>query len=178
MEIYKDIEGYEGLYKVSTKGNIKSLINRNGKNIILKQGVDKCGYCIVSLCKEKKKTTKTVHRLVALAFLEEVNIQVNHKNGNKKNNNLNNLEFVSAKENIIHAIKNGLLKFNTTKIAEEKRKVVLQIDKETNKVINIFKSAHEAARITGFNRGNISSCCRGNIKLANGYKWKYENKSN
>jgi len=176
MEIYKDIIGYEGLYKASTKGNIKSVIKRNGKDIILKQGIDKCGYCIVTLCKDKKKTTKTVHRLIALTFLFETNIQVNHKDGNKKNNDVSNLEFVSAKQNINHAIENGLLKFNTLKIAEEKRKVVLQIDKQTKEIINTFKSAHEASRLTGFNRGNISSSCRGNGKLVNGYNWKYENR--
>jgi hypothetical protein len=173
MEIYKDIAGYEGLYKASTKGNIKSIIKRNGKDIILKQGIDKCGYCIVTLCKDKKRVTKTVHRLIALTFLFETNTQVNHKDGNKKNNDVSNLEFVSAKQNINHAIKKGLMNFNTKKIAEEKRKVVIQINKETKEVVNIFKSAHEAARVTGFNRSNISTCCRLNKQMYN-FIWKYK----
>jgi len=173
MEIYKDIVGYEGIYKASTKGNIKSIYKRNGLDIILKQAIDKGGYCIVTLCKDKKHLTKTVHRLVALTFLEETDIQVNHKDGNKQNNNVSNLEFVSAKQNINHAIKTGLLVPNTTKIAEEKRKVVLQIDRITNETINIFESAHEAARITGFNRGNISTCCRLNKQMYNCF-WQYK----
>jgi hypothetical protein len=172
MEIYKDIVGYEGIYKASTKGNIKSIIKRNGLDVILKHGIDRGGYCIVTLCKDKKHSTKTVHRLIALTFLEETDIQVNHKDGNKQNNNIENLEFVSAKQNINHAIKNGLLVPNTKKIAEEKRKVVVQIDKNTNEIINVFKSAHEAARITGFNRGNISTCCRLNKQMYNCF-WQY-----
>lgn len=173
MEIYKEIAGYEGLYKASTKGNIKSIIKRNGLDIILKQGIDKCGYCIVTLCKNKKRTTKTVHRLIALTFLEETNIQVNHKDGNKQNNNIENLEFVSAKQNIQHAIKNGLLKRNYSKIATEKRKKIVQIDIKNNKVIKIFNSAHEASNLLNINRGNISSVCRGEKKMAGKYKWKY-----
>lgn len=100
--------------------------------------------------------------------------QVNHIDGNKQNNNLNNLEWVSAKTNMKHAIDSGLLIFNTTKIAEEKRKVVVQIDPNTNQIIAKYKSAHEASKITGFNRGNICSCCRGNGKLVNKYHWEYE----
>jgi ribosomal protein L19E len=173
MEIWKDIKGYEGLYQASNKGNIKSLIKRNGKEVILKQAKDNSGYNIVTLCKNKNKKTKTVHRLVALTFLENNKKQVNHKDGNKNNNHLENLELVSAKENINHAIKNGLLKHNTKQIAELKRKIVLQIDVNTNKIINKYISAHEAAKITGFNRGNISTCCRLN-KIMYNYKWKYE----
>ena len=173
MEIFKDIVGYEGLYKVSNQGNVRSLINRYKGNGILKFGIDKCGYSIVTLCKDKKHKTKTVHRLVALAFLDETNTQVNHKDCNKQNNNIENLEFISAKENMRHAIKNNLMNYNTTKIAEQKRKKVIQINPITNEIINVFISAHEAARLTGFNRGNISTCCREN-KIMYKYKWKYE----
>jgi hypothetical protein len=172
MKTWKDIKGYEGLYQASNDGEIKSLIKRQGKEIILKQGIDKCGYCIVTLCKNKIKKTKTVHRLIALTFLKSTEKQVNHKDGNKKNNKLDNLEFVSAKQNINHALKNGLLKPNTIKIAELKRRIVLQIDPITNKIINKYISAHEASRITKFNRGNISTCCRLK-KIMYNYKWEY-----
>lgn len=172
MKTWKDIKGYEGLYQASNEGEIKSLIKRNGVEVILKQSIDKCGYKIVTLCKDKVKKTKTVHRLVALTFLNETDKQVNHKDGNKSNNNISNLEFVSAKQNINHAISNGLLKPNTKKIAELKRRIVLQINPISNEIVKTFASAHEAARLTGYNRGNISTCCRLNKKMYN-YKWQY-----
>lgn len=173
MEIFKDIIDYEGIYQVSNKGNVKSLIKLAGVEI-LKPGIDRGGYKIVTLCKDKSRKTKTVHRLEMEAFLGKSNLQVNHKDGIKTNNDLTNLEYVTAKQNIRHAIKNGLVRYNTTKIAEEKRKVVLQIEPKTGKVIAKYKSAHEAAKSTGFNRGNICSTCRGNGKLVNKFDWKYE----
>lgn len=173
METYKDIAGYKGLYQVSNRGNVKSLIKRYKGSDILKVGIDRGGYCIVTLCKEKKHITKTVHRLAALAFYGHSEKQVNHLDGNKQNNNIENLKFVTAKENIRHAFANGLLIPNTDKIAKDKRKVVLQIDSESGSVLNKYESAHEAARITGFNRGNISTCCReGKIMYKN--RWEYE----
>lgn len=174
MEKYKNIIGYEGLYQVSNMGNIKSLIGRYKNVSVLKQGFDANGYKVVSLCKNKVKKTKSVHRLVMEAFKGRSKLQVNHIDLDKSNNNIANLEYLTAKENIRHAMANGALKFNTQKIAEQKRKVVLQIDPKTNKIVNRFISAHEAAKITGFNRGNICSTCRGNGKLVNKFDWKYE----
>jgi hypothetical protein len=171
MEIFKDIKGYEGLYQVSNLGNVKSIIKSSDK--ILKAGTDGGGYKIVTLCKNKKHSTKTVHRLVALNFIEESELQVNHKDCDKSNNKIENLEFVTALENIRHAINNGRVNYNFDKIAVKTRKKVLQINHITNEIINTFISAHEASRQTGFNRGNISSTCRGNNKLVNGYNWKY-----
>jgi hypothetical protein len=173
MEIFKEIKGYEGLYQISNLGNIKSTVRT--KDRILKKAFDKCGYQIVSLCLNKKKSTKTVHRLVALNFLGESKLQVNHKDCNKSNNKIENLEYVTALENIRHAIKNNRVNYNFDKIAIQTRKKVLQINPITNEIINTFVSAHEASRQTGFNRGNISSTCRGNGILVGGYNWKYEN---
>ncbi len=115
-ELWKDIAGYENIYHVSNWGRIKSLPKKMGKGNgymssekILKPGIDMSGYCIITLCKDKIHTTKTIHRLVAIAFNGDSKLQVNHKNGNKKDNLLSNLEFVSASENVQHAIKNNLL---------------------------------------------------------------------
>lgn len=175
MEIYKDIIGYEGLYQVSNKGNIKSFhSSKQVKN--LATGITGAGYKTVTLCKDKKRYSVLVHRIVAITFLENTGKCVNHKDSNKLNNNLENLEWVSYKENIEHATKNGRMRYNTKKIAEEKRKVVLQIDPITGSVIARYNSAHEASKLTGFNRGNICSACRGSGKLVNKFDWKYENK--
>lgn len=174
MEKYLDVVGFEGLYMVSNLGSVRSLHNRNTKDLILKYGVSGSGYAIVTLCKGENRYTRTIHRLVAEAFLGESKLVVNHKDGNKLNNRLDNLEYVTRSQNILHALDNGLFTPNYQRIAIEKRKMVAQIDPKTNKVLNIYNSAHEAARVTGFNRGNICSVCRGIANSANGFQWKYQ----
>lgn len=174
METYKDIPGYEGLYQASDAGNIKSIVGRYGDEIILKTGRSSAGYLTVTLCKAGKRSTKMVHRLIAEAFLGSSALQVNHKDANKGNNALMNLEYATPLENMTHARHNGRMRFNTEKIATEKRRPIQQFDK-SGRLVATFASAHEAARMLGFNRGNISSCCRGvqNHATAHGFVWKY-----
>ncbi len=150
---------------------IKSFVKGDAK--YLKEGITKAGYKSVSLCKDKKKTSKNVHRLIARSFFGESEMDVNHKDGNKLNNKIENLEYVTKSQNIRHALKNGLFKPNYKKIAEDTRKQIAQINIKTNEVVNIYVSAHEASRQTKINRGNISSTCRGICGNAGGYKWKY-----
>ena len=117
-EVWKDIEGYEGLYQVSTCGNIKSLpkIRRNGtgtyvqKERLLKPSNTSTGYKKVELCKDGKRKGFKVHRLVAIAFIPNPDNkpEVNHIDGNKINNNIDNLEWVTSSENTIHAYETGL----------------------------------------------------------------------
>lgn len=105
-EIWKDVVGYEGLYQVSNLGRIKS----GYKPIILQSGVCR-GYLIVNLYKNKKGLSRKVHRLVAQAFIPnpENKPTVNHKDGNKQNNCVDNLEWATVKEQNIHANKTGLM---------------------------------------------------------------------
>lgn len=115
---WKDIKGYEGHYQVSTNGLVRSvkrtITGRDGRLIRLKGGILKESkarmYDQVNLSKNKTVKTFMVHRLVALTFIktEKGKIYVNHKNGNKKDNRLQNLELVTARENVQHAIKSGL----------------------------------------------------------------------
>ena len=118
-EVWKDIEGYEGLYQVSTCGNIKSLAksrkNGNGryyiqKEKLLKQSFTTTGYKKVELYKDGKRKSFKVHRLVAIAFIPNPDNkpEVNHIDGNKINNNIDNLEWVTSSENSIHAYETGL----------------------------------------------------------------------
>jgi hypothetical protein len=172
MEIFKPIPDYEGLYEASNFGNIKSLKSKHNKIIVLKKSKDRSGYEIVQLCKDGHHSTKTVHRLVMTAFYGLSNMVVNHIDGIKSNNNIENLEYVSSSENSRHAIENKLWIPNTFKIAESKRKKVLMICPESNQILNTFESAHDAAKQTGFNRGNISTGCRLN-KIFYGRKWQY-----
>ena len=107
-EIWKDVNGYEGDYQVSSLGRVKSF--KYGKEKILKPGKGSRGYLTVSLSKNKKGKTIKVHRLVALAFIKNPQGKrtVNHINGVKADNRLSNLEWATDSENIKHAFANGL----------------------------------------------------------------------
>ena len=118
-EIWCDIKGYEGLYRVSNLGRVKSLerlvkskhnSNRLVKNKILMQGIDKDGYHLVVLSVNNKRATKKVARLVGMAFIPNLKNkpQINHINGIKNDNRVSNLEWCTCKENIQHAINERL----------------------------------------------------------------------
>ncbi len=187
-EVWKNIKGYENLYQVSNLGRIKSLARysayRNSKRFInekiMKLHKSYNGYLRVELCKNNITKKYLVHRLVAYAFLNEHdnNLEINHKDGNKQNNKIENLEWVSRSENEKHAYKIGLAK-NTEKqrIAvsncnKNKRiKPVIQLDKNFN-FIKEWKSATEAQNELGINRKNINQCVIGKNKTAGGYVWR------
>ena len=97
IEEWRDIRGYEGLYQVSNLGRVKSIPREKTKGGILKPLKDTTGYLSVNLYKNGKIKRCKIHRLVANNFLE-----VNHKDGNKLNNNLSNLEYVTRSQNILH----------------------------------------------------------------------------
>ena len=186
-EIWKDIKGYKGEYQVSNKGRIRSLdrykyqkgryglMKRIYKGKILKFDNDKDGYCIVKL---RHKIAKRVHRLVAQAFINNPynKPQINHKDGNKQNNDVNNLEWVTAQENTIHAYNTGLIHYHVRKKGNlsSNSKKRLQIDKKTGKTINEYSCAAEAERKTGIKKQNIADCCKGKRKTAGGYIWRYK----
>ena len=112
-EEWRDIRSYEGLYQVSNLGNVKSFNNRikNKNPMILKQTIDrKNGYLTVSLSKNGKKKIHRVHKLVASIFIDNPNNYpvINHKDGNKLNNCVDNLEWCTCQENIDHAVKMNL----------------------------------------------------------------------
>ena len=101
-KLYKDILGFEGLYKISNYGDIFSI----KKNKVVKSNINKKGYVSVCLTKDKKEHYKLIHRLVAEAFLgKNEGLQVNHINGNKSDNFVGNLEWCTSSENISHAYK-------------------------------------------------------------------------
>lgn len=104
QEIWKDVCGYEGLYQVSNIGNVRSLNYRvvRGRINELSRGLSKTGYYVVVLCRDKKQTTVHVHRLVAEAFIDNPDNKpvVNHKDENKTNCSVDNLEWVTQKENV------------------------------------------------------------------------------
>lgn len=165
-EVWKDIKEYEGLYQVSNTGEIKSLIN----NLIKKHKNDKDGYCLITLHCNGERKGYSIHRLVANAFIENLNNkpQLNHKDGNKRNNNVSNLEWCTAKENTHHAIKTGLMK----NILSQPPRKVIQLGKDGN-MISSYTSIKEAENKLGLSCGNICKVCKGINKTAGGFKWRY-----
>jgi len=152
--------------------------NPKGRFKKLKLEKSKKGYLRVRLNKDGKSIHKQVHRLVAEAFIPNPKnkSQVNHKDGNKENNSVKNLEWVSVKENIIHAFsvlgrKGSMFGKTGSKCPFSKR--VLQI--KNSKVVAEYSGTMEAERHTGICHENISSCCCGKTKTAGGYQWKYKN---
>lgn len=187
QEVWKNIKGYEGLYQISNLGRIKSLPRNGTKPIetIKKTTVDKYGYLRVSLSNKNKRKKVLVHRLVAQAFISnpQNKPQVNHIDGNKKNNVLENLEWCTNSENMKHAYKIGLetteqaIK-NLGKYAKRgkdnpKSKRVLQYDLDGN-FIKEWESMNQIERELGYRTQNICSCCQGKYKKAFNFIWRYK----
>ena len=172
-EVYKNIDGYDGFYQVSNLGNVKSLKGKTER--LLKQYKDKNGYLHVSLSKNSNLQTFQVHRLVCLHFIENnEDLVVNHKDGNKSNNILENLELVTQKENIKHSFvelgRNGTMLGRTGK-NHGASKQVAQIKNDI--ILNTFENTVIAAQETNSNQSCISRVCNGERKTHNGFNWKY-----
>ena len=192
MEVWKDVVGYEGLYQVSNLGNVKSFdmeyeIIRNGTRIrmtrkgrVLKPLIRKHGYLGVQLHgkggNKRGFRTFSIHRLVAEAFISNPKQcgEVNHIDEDKQNNRVENLEWVTHKENM----NTEPLKKRFIEREPNHTRAILQLDNELN-VINEFKSAKEAERVTGISNKVIWYALNNNSN-ANGFYWKYiqEERSN
>lgn len=175
MEDWKTIAEFPN-YDVSSLGNIRN--NKTGKPLKI---CVKAGYYHVGLVNDKNKKTPKVHRLVALAFIEnpENKLEVNHKDKNKLNNSLSNLEWMTRRENNIHRCEG-------VKITCNKNKVVLRMDPSTDEILEKYNSI-ELAGIWACNNGytktihngrnSIGNCLSGLSKIAYKFKWEYDNKN-
>ena len=179
-EVWKDVVEYEGLYEVSDKGNARGVarkdpLGRNRKGRMLKPGYTSGGYPQVSLYKNGKYRTKKVHRIVAEAFIPNPKgfLEINHRDENKSNNELSNLEWCTREYNN-----------NYGKRTKKVSKKVRAINVKTGEV-RTFSSTREAGR-KGYSSGVVSKACRGVYKARTGklvggdgrtykgYKWYYE----
>lgn len=178
QEVWRDIKGYEGLYQISNLGRVRGLDRysnnysnyltgkTNKRKIYGRILTNKKGkYLFVMLSKNGRYKTKSIHRLIAEAFIENPNNYncVNHIDGNKYNNSINNLEWCTTSENNTHAYRNGLNKRN---------KEVLQYDKK-GKLIKKWNSVRQAGKELGISFTQIGACARGELPHAHNYIWKY-----
>ena len=176
-EIWKDIEGYEGLYQISNMGRVKSLErtvrNGNGYRTVQERILKPYGddYLQVNLSKDGKIEQPLVHRLVATAFLENTEgyKEINHKDENKQNNCVDNLEWCSRSYNNRY---NDKAKKAGKKTAEKLSKPVYSINKESG-LITYWESAKVASRQTGIASSNICACLKGRQKSCGNHIWFY-----
>lgn len=172
MEIWKEVEGTEGKIQVSNEGRVRSLLR--GTPYILKTQTDNKGYLRLRVTVNREKLSFKVHRIVAKAFIPNPDNlpQVNHIDGNKHNNAVSNLEWISNYDNAQHAINNGLWNkvFEVQKknnVAQRKKIIAIK----DNEIIH-FASICEAQRF--FNSRHISDVLKGKRQTVKGYSFEYE----
>ena len=183
-EVWKDVVGFEGLYQVSNRGNVRSVarkdsIGRKCGGRMLKPGYDKDGYLRVNLFKNCKYKTRFIHSLVAGAFIPNPNgySEINHRDENKVNNYANNLEWCTREYNNNHGTR-------SERSAQAQSKKVRAVNVKTGEVLT-FNSTVEAGN-EGYYHRNVAKACRGTYKSGRtgkligdgrtykGYRWYYE----
>lgn len=175
MEIWKPLPGTKGLIEISNEGRVRSFLR--GSERILKTQLDQKGYQRFSITIDRQKKTYKLHREVAKAFIpNEHNLpQVNHKNGNKADNSVNNLEWVTNLENAHHAIENGLWGnvFSASKKANEKQKkpIVAYRFEDGAYTFKFYNSVSEAER--DLDSRHISAVLKGKREKAKGWGFLY-----
>lgn len=180
--MWKAIEGYEGYYEISDSGEVRSLdrdvANTRGNHVGLKRHLRgapmklsiSLGYYVVNLRKNRTSHVVPVHILVAKTFIPNPNNMpvINHKDGNKLNNHVSNLEWVTYAENNIHALRMGL--------RQPRGNPIMQFRLDGTYVAT-YKSTLEAERQTGFSHGAMSHCLNGRTKTSFGYIWVKQSES-
>ena len=179
-EYWKPVVGYEGLYEVSNWGRVKSLKRlvkspRGYRTVCertLKPTKDSHGYLCVSLYKEGEMKFVKIHRLVAEAFLNNPDNlpQINHKDEDKTNNHVNNLEWCDAQYNCNYGTRTERL--SKSQINGKRSKIVIQYNLDGT-FVREWQSTRECER-NGFDKGAVCKCCLGELKKYKDFIWKYK----
>lgn len=173
------IYGYEVIYEISDFGEVKSLnYNHTGKEKILAKKLHRSGYDTVMLCKNAEKKNKSIHILVAQAFVDnpQRKPQVNHKDGNKHNNCAENLEWVTASENIKHSFDVlGKQPINKGRLGKSHyaAKPIYQYSLDGT-LVKAWDCVSDAAREIGCKPCQILNNVKGRNRTCHGYMWRYE----
>lgn len=182
-EIWKDIKGYNGVYQVSNFGRIRSngfkYLQKSRKGVsfekyampkIISQSYTVEGYLVVGLTKDGKTKQHKVHRIIAEAFIKNPDgkTMINHINGQKDDNRIENLEWCTSKENTQHAHATGLCGING------KSKQVAKLDEDGN-IVEVYESGLQAAKANGHynSASNLTKICRNGRGRWCGVRWKY-----
>lgn len=183
-EVWKDIAGYEGKYQVSNLGRVRSLphdvqqVNhgtlciQHRRGMVLKQRQARNGYMLITLQGDKNKNfTYTVHRLVAEAFIPnpESLPTVNHKDEDKLNNHVENLEWMTYDDNNHYGTRQQRAYNN----GGGRRKISVGQYEKSGRLVATYESFAEAGRQTGVSKTAIADCVNGRKKSAGGYRWRY-----
>lgn len=192
-EIWKDILGYEGYYQISNKGNVRSVdrtfIRKSGKSFTVrgkmrKVRLNNCGYCYIVLCKGGNKKPFYIHRLVASHFLQlnDSKMEVDHINTIKTDNNVDNLRWVSKRENANNPLTIKHLREAQIESCQNNKKRVLFDISRMKKIaqytpdgvlIAVHTGLNSLCRNFGFSRRNIQKGCKSKNKIVYGFKWAY-----
>ena len=174
-EKWKFVDGFIGLYQISSFGRVVSY--HNGKQKILKPSINKTGYKVVILYKATKYKSFLVHRLVAKAFIDNPKNKphINHKDCVPVNCHISNLEWCTHKENMEYAKKLNRLKGgNNSNMMGGNQRTAKSVTAFKNGIkIGIYPSMKKAGIHLGINVSNISDCCRGKAKTSFGYSFSY-----
>ncbi|MEG0472647.1 MAG: NUMOD4 domain-containing protein [Solibacillus sp.] len=175
--MWKEVDGYDGNYVVNELGEVKSFKRDILNGILMEPHLNKRGYMVVGLTKRNgKRKTVFVHRLIAQAFIDNPHNkkEVNHIDECKSNNNVINLEWVTAKENSNHGtrIQRVVNAIDYKTVARKNSVPLIQLDLN-GCVVRKWDSGAECARVTNFDYSAIFRCCKGERKTAYGFKWRY-----
>ena len=184
-EVWKDVVGYEGLYEVSDLGNVR--VSRVGSPFFMKcKSIQKNnkGYLTVLLSDGKGvQKRRTIHRIVAEAFLDNAEHypQINHKDENKTNNCVDNLEWCSQSYNVNYSLERHpertLSHKHQKHVVRNGKRMALRVQQLTldGEIVREWDNSRTVFLETGMSDWSISQCCRGIWKTAYGFKWQYAN---